>query len=112
MKPRRYLTQKQKDRLLQKQAYRCAVPECREPIGNGKRYEDDHWLARIDGGGEELENRRLICPRCHRVKSAGEHKANSKAKRIKFGRTRKGPPMAGSRKSRLKKHMDGSVSWR
>lgn len=112
MNPRRPLTQKQKDYLLRKQAYRCAVPECREAIGNGKRFEDDHWLARIDGGGEEIENRRLICPRCHRPKSTTEHKANSKAKRLRFGKAQKSQPMPGSRKSRIKFHMDRTWSYR
>jgi 5-methylcytosine-specific restriction endonuclease McrA len=105
------LNMRQKQLLWDKQAGLCAVASCRTVLVPG-RAEDDHHLALVDGGTNELSNRRLICIPCHKAKSAIEHKNNAKAKRIKYGRTRKGPPMAGSRKSRLKKHMDGSVSER
>lgn len=42
----------------------------------------DHHLALIDGGKHEHENLRPICSSCHRKKSAREHRANSKAKRV------------------------------
>jgi HNH endonuclease len=112
MNPRRPLTQKQKDCKLAAQNYRCAAPGCREPIGNGKRFEDDHWTPRHLDGGEELANRRLICIRCHRAKTKREQKASAKTRHIKYGRARKGPPMPGSRASKIKRHMDGTWSWR
>jgi hypothetical protein len=83
------LNQRQKALLLEKQGELCAVTSCRVPIGNGKPFEDDHHLALIDGGTNELSNRRLICIPCHKVKSAIEHKNNAKAKRIKFGKTKR-----------------------
>lgn len=109
MTKRTPLNQRQKEVLWERQNGLCAV--CRTPLAPG-RFEDDHTLALIDGGTNELANRRLVHAPCHREKSIREHKANSKVKRLKYGRTRKGPPMPGSRNSKFKKHMDGSVSWR
>lgn len=105
------LNQRQRELLWQRQMGLCAIPSCREKLRAGFII-DDHALALIDGGTNDLGNRQLICVECSKTKSAQEHKANSKAKRLKFGRTRKGPPMAGSRASKFKKHMDGSVSER
>lgn len=109
MTKRTPLNQRQRELLWTKQLGLCAV--CREPLEPG-RFEDDHALSLIDGGTNDLSNRRLLHPRCHAEKSAHEHRENSKAKRLKYGRTRKSPPMPGSRKSRFKKHMDGRVSFR
>lgn len=111
MEKRTALSQRQKELLWAKQLGLCGVPTCRAPLEHG-RFEDDHHLALIDGGTNEPSNRRLICIPCHAAKSALEHKANSKAKRLKYGRTRKGPPMPGSRKSNLKKKLNGEVEWR
>jgi len=103
------LSMRQKALLWDKQQGLCGI--CREKLEPG-RFDDDHILALVDGGTNELGNRRLVCVPCHREKSAREHTANSKTKRLRFGKARKAPPMAGSRKSRLKKHMDGTVSVR
>jgi 5-methylcytosine-specific restriction protein A len=111
MEKRTPLNQRQKALLLEKQGGLCAVSNCRVKLDGG-RFEDDHWTPLHLGGTNELSNRRLICVPCHKAKTIAENKLNAKAKRIRFGRTRKGPPMPGSRKSRLKKHMDGSVSER
>lgn len=99
------LNQRQKTLLWDKQQGLCGI--CREPLDPG-RFEDDHALALVDGGTNALENRRLVHPRCHRGKSAVEHSANSHAKRIKYGRTKRSAPMPGSRKSKWKANMDGT----
>lgn len=103
------LNQRQKEVLWNRQNGLCRA--CHAPLKPGQ-FEDDHVLALIDGGTNILGNRALTCIPCHKAKSAKEHSANSKAKRLKYGRTRKGRPMDGSRDSPLKKHMDGSVSRR
>lgn len=105
------LNQRQKALLWERQQGLCAVEKCRAPL-KPRGFEDDHWTPLHLGGTNELSNRRLICEPCHRAKSAQEIRENAKAKRLRFGKTRSGPPMPGSRKSRFKKHMDGSVSER
>jgi len=47
--------------------------------------EFDHHLAIIDGGAHTVENLRPLCGKCHALKSAREHKANCKAKRLAAG---------------------------
>jgi 5-methylcytosine-specific restriction protein A len=100
------LNQRQKEKLWERQAGLCAA--CREPLEAG-RFEDDHALALIDGGTNDLSNRRLLHPRCHRPKSAQEHSANSHVKRIKYGRTKRSRPMPGTKASGIRKRMNGNV---
>lgn len=112
MDKRQPLNMRQKQLLLDKQQNLCAVKACRAPIGEGKPFEDDHWIPLHLGGTNELNNRRLICIPCHKAKTKAEAKSRGKVRRIKYGRTRKSAPMPGSRKSKIKKHFDGSISWR
>ena len=103
------LSMRQKSVLWDKQQGLCR--SCYEPL-KADSFEDDHHLALIDGGTNELSNRRLICIPCHKAKSATEHKNNAKAKRLKYGKAQTSAPMPGSRRSRFKKHMNGQVSER
>ena len=73
----------------------------------------DHHLALVDGGAHEVDNLRPLCPGCHKVKSAREHVANCKAKRLLKKHSNLTPegkiksrPFAGSRK------FDGKINWR
>lgn len=59
----------------------------------GALMEWDHHLALIDGGTHDTDNLRLICIPCHRKKSAGEHIANCKAKRLASGGRKSKHPM-------------------
>ena len=58
----------------------------------------DHHLALIDGGSHEAANLRPICPGCHKPKSAKEHKANSKSKRLAKAREEMQAVLAGKKK--------------
>lgn len=71
----------------------------------------DHHVALIDGGAHTAENLRPLCIKCHKPKSAIEHKNNSKVKRLKIARLAKKEVEQRLTKSRwrLKKKMDGSV---
>jgi len=73
----------------------------------------DHHLALVDGGAHDIANLRPLCPRCHKVKSAREHKENCRAKRrLKKhsnptpGGKIKSRPFQGSRK------FNGTPVWR
>lgn len=91
----------------------CDDPDCDTAIYI-KGCPIDHWLALVDGGKHEDSNFRPISPGCHARKSAREHKANSKAKRIVKKREgtmkRRGKPMQsrGFDKT-LTKRFDGKV---
>lgn len=72
----------------------------------------DHHLALVDGGAHEVENLRPICIVCHKEKSAREHVANCKAKRLLKKHSNPTPQgtmkSAGFNKAWTKK-MDGTV---
>ena len=105
------LNQRQKQLLLDRQLNLCAVETCRTKLDGGQ-FEDDHWTPLHLGGTNELSNRRLICIPCHKTKTIAENKQRGKVRRIRYGKTRTSQPMPGSRRSKFKKHMDGSVSER
>ena len=73
----------------------------------------DHHLALVDGGAHDVANLRPLCPRCHKVKSAREHVANCKAKRLL--KKHSSPTPEGSIKSRPfqgSRKFNGKVTWR
>ena len=74
----------------------------------------DHHVALIDGGKHELDNWRPVCSSCHRKKSAREHKANCKAKRLAAGgRERRGKPIQSRGfETKYRKKMNGTVEKR
>jgi len=56
----------EKHRLIlhQRQGYRCAL--CRIPFRAGETIETDHIIPRSQGGADDLSNKRLVHPWCHR----------------------------------------------
>jgi RNA-directed DNA polymerase len=56
--------QKQRLVLHQKQGYRCAL--CRIPFQPGESIETDHIIPRNRGGTDDITNKRLVHPWCHR----------------------------------------------
>lgn len=79
----------------------------------GRRREFDHILAHSNGGDNSLENCAVVCGTCHDFKS---HKLDTPraAKTVRQRRKAKGikrqsQPMPGSRASKFKRCMDGSV---
>lgn len=59
----------------------CQAPGCDNAMYI-KGCDIDHIQALVDEGKHKPENWRPICSSCHRKKSAREHRANSKAKRV------------------------------
>jgi RNA-directed DNA polymerase len=55
---------KQRLILHQRQGYRCAL--CRIPFIAGETIETDHLIPRSQGGTDDLRNKRLLHPWCHR----------------------------------------------
>jgi RNA-directed DNA polymerase len=56
--------QKQRLVLHQQQGYRCA--QCRIPFLPGESIETDHIIPRSRGGTDDINNKRLVHPWCHR----------------------------------------------
>lgn len=75
---RSHLTKKRKAELFLAAGGKCGI--CREKIMG--KVEWDHIQALIFNGTNAADNWQPLHPECHRPKSAGEHRANSKAKRL------------------------------
>lgn len=113
VEPRRPLTSKQKLRMFISHDGICCI--CGLKIDGVSEAWDEHvnplWLS----GDNSAENRAPAHERCAKAKSAKEARARSKGRRVSerhFGARKTKRPMPGSRNSRWKKHMDGSVSRR
>ena len=79
------------------------------------RWEADHIRRHAEGGTDHPDNLYPICVPCHRIKSARDTTEVAKGKRYgqkHVGIRRTQRPMAGSRASMFKRHMDGTVSKR
>lgn len=77
--------------------------------------EVDHVLPAALGGEPTIANGRLICRACHKEKSASDVRRIRKADRQRdknTGAMRTKNPMPGSRASKFKRRMDGTVELR
>ena len=84
---------------------------CGQPFGK-ERIEYDHILPDFLGGTNDLENCQAIRLSCHKAKTASDMRAISKTRRIRNkqrGLTATKPPFPGSKNSRFKKCLDGTV---
>lgn len=89
---------------------------CTRPLSVGDVH-FDHVIPDRLGGEPALENCEVLCRSCHAVKTYRHDVPNiARAKRRHdrhWGlKPKSGRPMDGSRRSRFRKHMDGSVSMR
>jgi RNA-directed DNA polymerase len=60
----RETSEKQRRILHQKQGYRCAL--CHIPFIAGENIETDHLIPTSQGGTDDINNKRLVHPWCHR----------------------------------------------
>jgi 5-methylcytosine-specific restriction enzyme A len=85
--------------------------ECRSKPG--KEY--DHVRTLAEGGDNTLENCRLLCGVCHKAKTGkdvGRIRKADRQFRAHAGIKRTTRPMPGSKRSRWRKRLDGSVEER
>jgi len=67
--PRQPVNKTVKQAILEKQGWRCAV--CSTPIhvGSVSRFDPDHRVPRVRGGGNDQSNLQALCPACNNNKS-------------------------------------------
>lgn len=90
---------------------KCAMCGCKIDAATGLEF--DHRIPLGLGGEDALENLEPLCIRDHRLKTKGDVTRIAKATRQHHAnlgiKTRKGPPIAGSRDSGWKRKMDGTL---
>jgi 5-methylcytosine-specific restriction protein A len=93
---------------------RCAICGCK--IGATVKWALDHIIALINGGENRESNLQPICDGCHKIKTRADVAEKSKTSRIRekyLGiRPHRSRPMPGSRQSKWKRCMDGTVTIR
>lgn len=68
---------KQRLILHQKQGYRCAL--CRIPFIAGESIETDHMIPTSQGGTDDINNKRLVHPWCHRQRHQKDRQIRPRA---------------------------------
>lgn len=68
--PRQPINKAAKQVILEAQGWRCAV--CGNPINAGdvSKFDPDHRVPRVRGGGNEAANLQALCPACNNNKSS------------------------------------------
>lgn len=91
--------------------YKGCCATCTRPIRGSLRPEYDHIIALINGGENRESNFQLLCDTCHGEKSRSDVKIKSKIARVRKRHLgiRKPSRFPGSRDSKFKKKMDGTV---
>lgn len=116
--PRIDLTDKQKAKLFLDRGGRCH--RCTRKLRPADKWSVEHLIALENGGTNDWDNLDLCCSWCKPKKDAEDHALAAKGRDIAVAhllpreeRRGKGRPMPGSRRSGLRKHMDGRVErWR
>ena len=78
--PRKALTDQQRAKLFLDAGGKCAV--CTRKIRVGEKWHDDHIVALMNGGGNEITNRRVICYWCHKGKTKEDHRTAAKGRAV------------------------------
>jgi 5-methylcytosine-specific restriction endonuclease McrA len=117
----RYFDKPTKRAALKRSGGKCegegplyGLPEnvrCEANLAYGVEF--DHFILYANSRDSSLDNCRAVCPDCHGFKTR-KHDTPKAAKTVRQqdknnGITKTKRPMPGSRKSGLKKKMDGSV---
>ena len=73
-----YLSKADKDKILERQKWKCA--RCGKTLKPG-RYHIDHKKPLALGGSNSIRNLEALCPDCHHVKTKEDRKKIAKAKK-------------------------------
>lgn len=109
------LTKKQRLAVYENNGGRCHI--CGQRIRGGEAWEADHYKKAVaQGGTSNIEDFKPAHKGCHAVKTKADNKATNKAKRVKQKHLGiwepKGKPMPGSKRSKWKRKMDGTIERR
>jgi 5-methylcytosine-specific restriction protein A len=101
-----------KVRVFDRAGGKCSA--CTLPIQGKLRPAYDHFQALINGGEHRESNLQLLCVPCHALKTKADvaEKSVTARKRTKHLGIRKPSRFPGSRDSKFKKKIDGSVVLR
>lgn len=107
--PRKPFSRRDLARRLAHFGYRCR--RCRGEINGRSGLEWDHHIPLAIGGEDALHNLDPLCVRCHRLKTRTDVSRIAKAVRVRLKHLgiRQPSRFPGSRASRWKKKLDGSV---
>jgi 5-methylcytosine-specific restriction endonuclease McrA len=108
---RKPLTPKQRTKLFLEHDGRCCI--CQSKIKVGEAWVDEHVKPLWLNGTNDMDNRAPAHADCALTKTRKETTQRAKGRRVAekhfAGRQSKGPPMPGTKRSRWKKKMDGTV---
>lgn len=113
--PRKPLTPSQRLKLFEAHRGICAL--CSRQIRAGEPWRDEHMKALGFGGSNDIDcNRRPVHIACAKTKDSDDLPRIAKAKaqkRAHLGlKEPKGPPIPGSKRSKWKRKMNGTVVLR
>jgi len=77
---RRSMTPLRALRIFESAGGRCAC--CGRKLKSGDDWDIDHRIALENGGTDEDDNLQLLCPWCHKPKTADDHGYAAKGKRM------------------------------
>lgn len=102
--PRARLTDQQRAKLFLDAGGKCSI--CTRSIRAGEIWHDDHETALMNGGSNEIDNRRVVCEWCHKGKTRADHVVAKKARDVSTKhvvpasqRQKRGRPIAGTKAS-------------
>lgn len=108
------IPQRVQDRVCAKSNDACVT--CSRRVGGKLKPEIDHTIPLILGGKNRESNLQLLCNECHGLKTKRDVKIKAKVARVRqkdLGiRKTSSNPMPGSKASKFKKRVDGTVVLR